>query len=254
MKTKLIFLLLTVSLVATRQARPDDKSYSVKTYIEKGLPSPDREWNVKDYKTATEALKKIATEDKMALPRKGSAASGPFFDRLVNPENLRSIKNARLPLPGRVREGGELIQHLSHLLLMYTSTDNKEYGPEALRITVFLLQTSEEGIILTHAFVAQLPAGGRNDPAVEASLKQMRSGTATMLTGILDMFQDEQNYHGKELERFAADLVSAFPPLFRRTEPMVQKELKIRVEKLMKSHKDEKVRESLAKLHKALEK
>jgi hypothetical protein len=253
MKT-LLFSLLTLALLATAPASAEDKSYSVKTYIEKGLPSPDREWSAKDYQTAVEVLKKIAAEEKQALPRKGSPTSGPCFDRLVNAENLSLIKNPKLPIGARLLETGQLMKQMSPLVLLYVTTDNKEYGPEILAMTLHSLVLADQAFIIADAFFAELPEKERNAPARQAGLKKMRSGMATSLTGVLTMLEEDEYYHGKPLERFSTDLVTVFPPVCRRLEPTVQKELKLRVQKLMKSHKNEKVRASLEKLDKALEK
>src|SRR5258705_7669346 len=91
MKTKACSVLLLLAAAAFIHAD------TVSELVAKGCPSPDREWQAKDYT----ALKELLDKGTLRLPRLESESGRAVLQRLVDTENLSFHHNRNLPLETR---------------------------------------------------------------------------------------------------------------------------------------------------------
>src|SRR6266404_5723956 len=114
MKTKVCsaFLLLAIAVVVHAD--------TLSELIAKGCPSPDREWQAKDYT----ALKDLLLKPTLSLPHLDSKAGEPIFRRLTNTENLSFHHNRNLPLDVRIPDLMSLMDSTKSIMLLYFRAAN----------------------------------------------------------------------------------------------------------------------------------
>jgi hypothetical protein len=250
----LLLALITYADDPRPAAEPADQSLSIDEYLEKGVPSPDRVWSSQEYQEAREALAKIKEERKTALPRKGSGRSGAVFDRIISEENVRSPDGTVLSAQIRLANCGGILREGGGIFMLYLNPagGKQEYGTECLALAGSMLRVFDATFRTMDEFMAQLPEDERNTPARQQSQRQMRSGLATSLVGMLTMLDERDQYGEDDLAGFAAQLARLVPPLWPRFEESTRKELTIRIRKKAEAHPDERVRRSMADLQKAI--
>src|ERR1043165_5541783 len=114
MKIKACFSLFLLAVVAF--ARAD----TLNDWVAKGCPSPDREWQAKDYTT----LKELLARGTLALPRLESEPGRAILHRLVDTENLSFHHNRNLPLGTRFPDLMNLMDGEKSIMMLYVRAAN----------------------------------------------------------------------------------------------------------------------------------
>ena len=87
--SKFIYISLLFSIIfSCERLENKDPSFTPEEYIELGLPSHMKIWDVDDYNTACSMLDDLSVTEPLSLPQKGSSKSGEYFKRIVDPDNL----------------------------------------------------------------------------------------------------------------------------------------------------------------------
>ena len=144
MKAKVCSGLLLLALVALVRAD------AVSELVARDCPSPDREWQAKDYQT----LQELLVRGTLRLPRLMSEFGRPILHRLVDTEHLSFHRNRNLRLETRFPDMMNLLDSSKGIMIRYVRTANAgekvERGRADLR--VFQLAVGGTGIELTEEF------------------------------------------------------------------------------------------------------
>jgi hypothetical protein len=251
-------ILLAPGRVAMAQTPPvaPDHSLSQPTYIEKGLPAPDRLWTGLDYGRVAEFLESLAAADATQLPRLNSATSGGVFGRIVSADNLNLLRVEPLSSGQRLSAAGLLLQNVSRVLLVYASATTKArvFDSELVELMNYTLEICREMVLLTSSVFSTLPT---DDPQREARLKgrdQMRQGMATMVNAFLTSLTEHDTYRSSELVRLAQKFEQTLPTIVPFLPAGSQQELPVRIRRMIDQESDPALKESLVRISAALPK
>jgi hypothetical protein len=259
----LVTLIVPVINVAGYQSAPSrrpqvapDHSLTPGTYIQKGLPANDRNWDSQDYLQAARVLQTIAGIDPTQLPRYGSLLSGAVFARIVSHDNFKLFDNTVLNQQQRFKAATAILEGLGQITVIYATATTQEriFDTEMIELMRYVLEVSAEVTQLADAFVASLPA---NDPDREARLRgreQMRQGMARVVIGCLDSLAERVSYQSSDLLRLAGTLETTVPVIFSFLSAGVQQELSLRIQRMIEEEPNSSIKERLQHLAAALAK
>lgn len=217
----------TACLWATKDQKEGDKtemsdrSLKAEEYIRLGLPAHDRPWSGADMLQAFKVLSSIAKEDFRKLPRYKSDRSGDVFARITSTENLKILRDQRLPLKTRMLEGANEMQATGQLLTLYAAAFPKEDYRHAEIIELMGSILRESVIVLDLADKIQ-QTWKKDDPAYETRMKgfeQMKGGLVNIVGGCVTTLGEKDLYRASELKRFIGYLNETLPVLVRACLP-----------------------------------
>lgn len=124
-------------------------------YIEQGVPSSDRIWEVGDY----EAFQKRLEEGRFALPRLTDPDGAKIVHRISAVENFAFAQNESIPITNRIIGLGDLIVVTKKIVAPYLSA--ADAGSERSLILGFLVRASGLLTELMHEGATLVSANGQ---------------------------------------------------------------------------------------------
>lgn len=230
-----------------------DESLPIAGYIEAGTPATDREWTPSDYARLAAVLGEIGEENPRRLPRFDSAKSDALMRRMMSADNLRILRDTKLPLETRLSEGLTLMQAIGALATIYAEATNKgeSFDRELVEILTLIARVGVDMWTLADEMLAGMSAEERAQRG--GALDTMRGGSAQVVQGILTTFTERSVYRPAELQRFAELLTPVLPSLIRRLTPESQAEAMVQLKKTVTEAGDPAVASALRKLLAAAE-
>jgi len=147
------FILIAIvagSILISCVEKKTDTSLSVEAYKNFGMPDPDKQWTIEDYKRAHHVLSKLKWESQPQLPFKGSKKSGLVFNRLVSLDYL-SFLNDSIPLSEKAQRITEFGRVYDYWIDVYTvPTVKGKYNTELAEIRIFNLKIAEAAFQLAN--------------------------------------------------------------------------------------------------------
>ncbi len=215
---------------------PPDRSLSVRDYIQRGLPDPDRVWSAEDLGRAVKILAEVASKDPGRLPRGGSERSGSVFARLIDPENLLLFKDRTLPLQARMPEALAHFESSNQLNKLYLAAMVKRQvgGREMIELFGSTLRSVAMLFDLVDEF---LPTLDKNDPKYQIrmqGLARMKRGFASSLAGTLQCLTEAENYEVKDRIILIGYLKETLPSILPRLGEGARNETVVRLESMAK--------------------
>jgi hypothetical protein len=243
MKTKIcsLFLVLIVGISAHGDTVTD--------LIEKGCPSPDRQWQAKDYSAFYELLEKRT----LSLPRLNDEAGRAIISRLENVENLSFHHNHNLPLEARISDLLTLMDKSKSILARYLNAANsgEKVEKEVAHMIVFELAVASTAIELVDEFTPTI----RKDEKYEirmAGLAKMKNGLTTVLDGAITSLSERTFYSDESIAKMAVGIRDYYPR-FRSMLPETAKaEFRFRVASMLAKEKNSQLKQQLLLLNQTL--
>ena len=268
MRTRAWFVALAavVALAATglagesREAKPEaplrnDGSLTPEEYAKLGIPSPESAWTGGDYIRACRALVNLASRRPDLLPRWRSEKSGKLFGRMVSLENLKPARDAKAALNPRLQLAGTCMVAFGSTLITYgkANTETGLYGDEIVEMIGFGLRVAA----LTMELFGEIPpdtfrrgSAARRNAKV---LKQTIKGLTEVVDGAVTACGDGKTYTLSARLRLAGYLKETLPRLLPRLPEGNRKEIRARIEGLLRQAKDSKLRALAGELKKIAE-
>ncbi len=222
-------------------------------YISRGFPSPDRQWNPKDYTAASQALARMVSTERQSIPRyKGVGAT--LFSRMVSDENFAILKNKSLPLNQRMPLALDFLPAVKSLSLAYmnASTAKVFFGNELLELQTHQLAGAAAMMIPTDEFIATLSPTDANYQVRMDGLAQMKQGLGAMINGSLMSLSETKNYSDEQLIRFSAQLERLLPQLLTSLPHSIRTESKNHLAKIGSASSSSALKAAIAKIEMAI--
>jgi hypothetical protein len=231
-----------------------DRSLTSAVYIEKGLPTNDRQWGGSDYKQAAAVLKTLMKTDPTLLPRYHSPASGAMFARIVSPENFARFRNETFPRQTRMTEASDMLSGVGQILIVYNSamTETRLFDSEEVELFRYILEISRDIMQLADARTGSRGAGSADDLFIDRD--QMGRGLASIVSGSLRVFTEKNFFRPPELLRHADTMEMILPEIFSFLPAGTQLEINVRLQGMIKAETDPALRERLTRIAAALAK
>lgn len=233
---------------ASAQAAPSatDRSLTVRDYMDRGMPAPDRAWNPTDYTTASEVLGKLTPDQ---LPRSDSSRSAPFMNRIVNPENLELCTGVDAPRVTRMNMCGAYMKSVLGVANLYLAAMQRDHGydDDTLDLTSLILRVAP---VVAHDADEMLPTLDKDDPNYATRMDgyaKMKHGFASMMEGSLISLTTERNlYSDAARTRLAAVVGDCFTRMSSFLEPLTRSEIEQKLRKIAQTDPSPDVRGALA--------
>jgi hypothetical protein len=243
-------ILLALLCPQSPGAIPEDRSLTVDEYVSRGVPAPDRPWSAQDYAAAIRVLRTIAAKDVLQMPRHESRTSGALFRRMCDKENLEPFKDRRLPIEQRLPALEPVQLALRELLVIYLkpAASGAAFDRENLEVMGMMLRLIPVQFALADEFLATLP---KDDPKKEVrreAVASMRKGAATSVDGALLTLGQGKAYRASDLVRFAALVKESLPAALPSLPPDAQKEVPVRLQRLIEAEADPDLKAALKDL------
>lgn len=199
MKIPLIFLFLLLSIGCTRQPEAGvykDESYIPATYMEKGCPPIDKAWDKEDFKALTLTLEQIRSENKYALPRKGSPASGAYFSKMLDEGHLAFITDSTVNDLSKPESLLDLIDYCSALYYLYLEGDQpfQGFSHEITAVDIFLNRMSRASLqdaTRVRLQTEMLQEDYNDVAALKEPNEQMARGWENMVAGLFQSLSSD---------------------------------------------------------------
>lgn len=224
MKTiRLPFLLILVLAAAGKiTAAPvvaPDHSLTVKEYVDKGVPSPDKVWSPQDYEAAAKALTDISKSDPTLLPRFNSPQSGALFNHIIDDANLAFITDKSVPVEDRLRKVAAVSSFVPMLMVYANSSkETQTLDTELVEIGAFILRLELDASVTMNEFIKAHPELAGNKQVTDG-FNMARGGFFETFGGYVDIMLDHQNLRPSESLRTAAHLKKIFPAFYPLLSP-----------------------------------
>jgi hypothetical protein len=243
MKAKACFLLVLLGVSMCVHAD------NVSELIAKGCPSPDREWQGKDYT----ALKELLVKSTLPLPRLESESGRTVLHRLVNPENLSFHHNRNLPLESRFPDLLTLMDCTKSIMLLYVRAVNsgEKLEKELADLLVFQLAVTSTAIELTEEFIPTIPKDEKYETRM-AGFAKMKSGLTTILDGAITSLSERAVYSDESIMKIARGVRDYYPRLASVLPETAKAEFRLKVRDMAAREKNSVVKRELIALEDAM--
>lgn len=253
-----------LACATTPPARPDSKpaeaapppaisakpaaDSSLDAYLEAGVPAPDRTWTTFDYARANEALQTLK-DGRTRLPRYGDPVTGVLFAKLVDEAILEPMKNPEHGLKARLDDGMRVLTSSGALVQLYVEahTRSPDYAAELARLSVIGFLGSSAMFDLASE-IPNAPEGTENRAKQDAGRAQMGEGLATAVGGLMTMASAPDEIAEPERLHIARSLRRELPRQWHYVPPLSAKELRAKLDKLVKSEPAPAVKSELQQL------
>lgn len=178
---QLIILVAATSLFIVSCENYDEKdlTYSADAYVKMGMPDYKTAWTQEDYMNAFNALNRLRLTKPSSLPRKNSAKSGTYFDRMLSEENFSFLTEDRLSLSEKAFQIQYYASLPNALIGIYSNGLNKDdyYHEELVEFYIFGLWVSQKKLDLANKIMKS------EDPNV----KNLQRGLVSVQRGYMEM-------------------------------------------------------------------
>ncbi len=244
MKIKAYFFVLLVFSVI-----PPARAEAIGEWIAKGCPSPDREWQAKDYRVFNELL----ARGTLPLPRFDSESGRSILHRLVATQNLSFHRNRTLPPEARIPDLLSLMESARGIMMLYVRAANagENVERESADLIVFLLAVASTAIELTQEFVPTIPKDAKYATRM-AGLAKMASGFTTLLDGAFTSISERTFYSDESIGKMVRGIRAHYSQFRSILPKTAQMEFRLKVESMFAKEKNLVVRRELASLRDAM--
>jgi hypothetical protein len=203
---------------------PPDRSFSVKAYLEAGMPPPDRPWGAAQFASAAAALREIARDGETLLPRAGSRTSGQVWARIISPDNWTAYGDPTRAALQRFAEWLQAFQQFQAFTGLYSARSGPPgaFDVEKVDLLLAFLRASIVGMRVAEearpTVPADLPQRAEFMQMADQILNLAPSIVDASLQGLLntDMFSLAQRVRlARELEKPVAELLPLVPAATR---------------------------------------
>jgi len=214
--------------------------------VEKGCPSPDREWQAKDYA----ALKDLLVKRTLPLPRLESEAGRAVLRRLINTENLSFHHNRNLPLETRFPDLLNMMDSAKGIMMLYISAVNsgEKVQKELADLLVFQLAVSSTAIELTEEFIPTIPRDEKYETRMEGFTK-MKSGFTTVLDGAITSLSERAVYSDESVAKIARGIREHYRRFASILPQTAKAEFRLKVRDMLAKEKNPVVKRELISLN-----
>jgi hypothetical protein len=243
MKTVACFVFLLLGVAAFVPAD------TVNDLVAKGCPSPEREWQAKDYATVKELLANAT----IPLPRTDSESGKVVLRRLVDAGNFAFHRNRELPLEARVKDFLSLMDSTQGIMMLYYRAANsgEKVEKEVADLMVFQLAAASTGIELIDEYLPTIPKDEKYKIRMEGFAK-VKKGLTGMLDGAISSLSERTFYSDSSIEKMVQGIrayYAGFIPILSET---VRTEFRLRIEKLAAKESNASVKQQLELLETAM--
>lgn len=237
-----------------------DHSLTPKEYIRLGFPAPDKVWTSADMLEANKVLASFTNDKAVQLPRYNSPRSGEVFGRLTSLETLPSFRIRDVPIKTRLMQATDYGDGLKEIWKKYNAAfSNQKVGDaEVVELTGAFLRFLVVELRLVDEFALTLD---KNDPKYAVrmrALDNLKVSLAQIVTGLLIMLTERDQYSSTELVRLLDYMQETVPSIAPRLSPDVAKDTVARLQQMEKDQRlkdlQPGLRELLAKVQNALAK
>ena len=234
---------------------PPDASLPLESYLEAGVPAPDRSWSGADTARAASALTKLAQANPRQLPRYESPRSGALFSRLVAADNLDLYRNTSLAIEQRLGQGIECLQATNELLKTYAASFNGGGvgGAELIELMGMQLRVLSVMFDMVDEFLPTLDREAADYSVRMRGLARMKNGFAQMVSGCLMTLTEREVYSAAELKRFARYLREILPGLSSKLSAAGRQETLVRLRGIIAEEREASLKTELERLLQELE-
>ena len=193
----LLFIFLTTGcLNSHKPAIYKDESYTPATYMKKGCPPIDKAWDKEDFKALTLTLEQIRSENKYALPRKGSPESGAYFSKMLDEGHLAFITDSTVNDLSKPESLLDLIDYCSALYYLYLEGDQpfQGFSHEITAVDIFLNRMSRASLqdaTRVRLQTEMLQENYNDVAALKEPNEQMARGWENMVAGLFQSLSSD---------------------------------------------------------------
>lgn len=260
MKTPLtcLIILIVACGCSNKPGIYKDKSFTTEIYLEKGCPSPDKEWSNDDFESLLDCLRKIKSENKFSLPRKHSPASGDYFSKMVDENHFSFIADTTISDLSKIQPMSDLHEFWVALLYLYHEENEPYQGfsNEIISIDIFSTRISKANLqnieridkqneALFNEFEDILPELAGQKTKISEGKKKFISGIAMSVKADLGKIEEVYSAYEKAdmilLTNETMSLVLAAWKYFSEDEKSEIMSLMVRIEKDHPHHEIRKI-------------
>jgi hypothetical protein len=194
---------LVLTLLAVVSAPPD-------RFLDRGFPAHDREWFPADY----EKVAKVLSEPNAELPVLADATAARYFARICNTANLSSVRDATMPLQGRLSGFVTMQQAEAIILKIYVvraqGQTGRKYHAELAHLMGLSLRLGAEGLVLASEFLPQIPKDGSYETRM-AGFRQMQGGLVKTFQGAVTSLGETRYYDAVDLSLVLTAMAEVAP-------------------------------------------
>jgi hypothetical protein len=239
MKTKACSLLLLLAFSALVHAD------TVSNLVAQGCPSPDREWQAKDYT----AFKELLVKKTLPLPRLESESGRAVLHRLVDTENLSFHHNRNLPLETRFPDLMNLMDGEKSIMMLYFRAANagEKVEKELANLLVFQLAVASAAVELTEEFIPTIPKDEKYEIRMEGFAK-MKSGLTTVLDGAVTSLSERAFYSDESVAKMVRGIHDYYPRFASLLPETSKTEFRVKIRDMLAREKNPVVKRELIAL------
>jgi hypothetical protein len=239
MKIKVCSVLLLLAMVALAYGE------TINELVAKGCPSPDREWQAKDYA----ALSDLLIKGTMPLPRLDSESGRLVLRRFVDTGNLSFHRNRNLPVEVRVSDLLKLVAGSKKTTMLYfrAASAGQKVEREVVDLLVFQLATSATMIELAEEYIPTIPKDAEYETRM-AGAKQMKSGLTTVLDGAITSLSERTFYSDESVAKMVRGIREYYPRFSSILSDSVKTEFRLRINDMLAKERNPSVKQELGSL------
>jgi len=215
------------------------------------MPSPDSVWTPQGYTQGVNVLKSIAQKDARQLPRFRSQASGRVFDRFCSSDNIKTVLEENLPLDRRMQSLLSYLDGVKQALIIYSEPATRGIGfdAEAVGLTGLMLKLVEEVSGVANSFMASIPQADPQRSAREQTFLRLKDSLVTTFDHAITTLGDIDAHTAPARIRLCGHLKETLPLVIGQFPPASQKEIPLRIQRMVANETDEAVKMALAGLY-----
>jgi hypothetical protein len=233
-----------------------DESFTTETYLEKGCPSTDKDWNNDDFQSLLDCLLKIKAENKFFLPRKNSPRSGDYFSKMVDENHFSFIVDTTISNVLKIQPMNELLEY--YIALLYLYQEEKEFfqgfSNELTSIDIFSTRMSmanlqnmeridKQNEILFNAFEGNLSGLAVQKTKIAEGKKKFISGIAISVKADLGKVEEAYSaYERADMILLTKETISLIQAAWEYFSEDQKSKITALMEKIEKNHPYDEIR------------
>ena len=205
-----VFLLMftTATVIFSCANQTADESLSIEEYVKLGMPDPEKNWTMEDYKQAYNVLAKRKWTNPLQLPAKDSKNSGSLFEHMVSLEYLSFLNDSTISLNEKAQRISEFTRVYEYWMDVYkvpTLPDN-HYHREILDVQIFNLRLMEAMVNLAQKINA---SDDPADRALQYGYESIKNNYLTSLYADLRTQSKATQFLKQDLDRMSDTIYSS---------------------------------------------
>ena len=158
-----------------------DNSLTEAEYIQRGFPSPDKEWNTSDLATAVKILEEMSGKGDYSFPRYKSKKSGKLFTKLSSSSFPKRDRADKSTLKEYVKRCADDLSSVQKIYTVYSKAFQK--GSKFSSEVIELLVSLGRGMILTDEYADKFYSSVKEQTEEQAKIRNRCSKEAKKFLG-----------------------------------------------------------------------